>query len=483
MRDFLEQPRQLVGALSLIAMAFSPAVAQKRGTSRALSTADIAAAATPATVTILAIGAADDTMALGSGFIIRKNGVIVTNYHVLRGASSAIVLLASKERFTRVSVLDADSTLDLALLKIPGAGLPTLATRTTIPRVGEKVIAIGSPLGLAQTVSDGILSATRMASGHEMVQITAPISHGSSGGAVLDAQGRVFAISTSLVSDGQALNFAIPVRYALGLLGDDPHPRQIAEVFRSGDGGGVVQQGAPVASASGEKRRASAPRASVAGIYIVRQAVDVSDGRSGMQVGYLISSDHVALLVLASYAGRDSLGPTHIYNVDRWATTANGDVVLTSGQASWDGYQTDDGGFLAHGRYIAGDASEVFTMSGAPTSFRLSRADGVYAGAARTRYRASNGQVPPDFFDWRGELAVAFAHDTIYTAMYLTNDRGGFVLFKAHGPLTNHEEFDLRAPNNSRLHGFVRNGTITASWEDVRANGGSFVGTLSAARR
>lgn len=481
MRDFLRQP---ISAVALITVALAPAAAQRGGAARLRSTADIAAAATPATVTILALGTADDTLALGSGFIIRESGVIVTNYHVLRGASNAIVLLASKEAFTRVSVLDADSTLDLALLKIPGAGLPTLATRTTIPRVGEKVIAIGSPLGLAQTVSDGILSATRMANGHELVQITAPISHGSSGGAVLDAQGRVFAISTALVSDGQALNFAIPVRYALGLLGDDPHPRQIAEVFRSsGAGIGVVQQGAPVPNPSGEKRRATAPRASVAGIYIVRQSVDVSDGRSGLQVGYLISSDHVALLVLASFVGRDSLGPTRIFNVDRWATTANGDVVLTSGNASWDGYQTDDGGFLARGRYIGGDISQVFTMSGAPTSFRLSRADGLYAGTIRTRYRASNGQVPPDIFDWRGELAVAFAHDTIYTAMYLMNDRGGFVYFKAHGPLTNHEEFDLRSANNARLRGFVRNGVITASWEDVRANGGAFIGTLSAERR
>ena len=93
---------------------------------------------------------------------------MVTNFHVLAGASSAVVMLASEERFTRVSVLDADSALDLAILKIPGAGLPTLATRTTIPRPGEKVVAIGSPLGLSQTVTEGIVSASRVIGGREL---------------------------------------------------------------------------------------------------------------------------------------------------------------------------------------------------------------------------------------------------------------------------------------------------------------------------
>ena len=445
------------------------------------STADVAAAATPATVTILALGANDDTLALGSGFIVRESGVIVTNFHVLRGASGAAVLLPSKERFTRVSVIDADSALDLALLKIPGAGLPVLQTRTTTPRVGEKVITIGSPLGLSQTVSEGIVSATRMIGGHEVVQITAPISHGSSGGAVLDADGRVFAVSTSLLAEGQALNFAIPVRYALGLLGDNPRPRTVAEVF---GGFAAMQAGRPAPAADAATRRADPVRASVAGVYRVVHKVHTSASpNDGTQVGYLIAANHVGFLALATVLGKDSLGSTRIYDVSRWSTAANGDVVLVAGGSTWDGYQTADGGFLASGQTTTRTGPATYSLGGVPASLPLSRNDGVFAANVRTKYRASNGVMAPSPFDWRGELVVAFAHDTMYAAMYLSNERGGFVYFRAHGPLEDHEAFDLTNTNGARLRGFVRQGMLTASWEDVRANGGTFLGTLNAERR
>jgi len=213
----------------------SGAAAQSRSTTRAAaaykSTAEVARSTMPATVTILALGEAGDTLAQGSGFIVRSDGVIVTNWHVLHGASRALVVLADHERFSRVSVLDADSAIDIALLKVPGYGLPAVPVRASIPSVGEKVIAIGSPFGLSQTVSEGIVSASRIRNGRELVQITAPISPGSSGGPLLDATGRAFAITTLYLVGGQQLNFAVPVRYAMGLLSDASSPRSISQVF------------------------------------------------------------------------------------------------------------------------------------------------------------------------------------------------------------------------------------------------------------
>ena len=470
--------------LALVGVApLSAAAAQSRPGSP--STADIAAVATPATVTILALGANDDTLALGSGFIVRESGVIVTNFHVLRGASGAAVLLPSKERFTRVSVLDADSALDLALLKIPGAGLPVLPTRTTTPRVGEKVITIGSPLGLSQTVSEGIVSATRMLGGHEVVQITAPISHGSSGGAVLDADGKVFAVSTSLLAEGQALNFAIPVRYALGLLGDNPRPRTVAEVFGAP---AAMQAGRPFGGAGSPSapdaatRRANPPRVSVSGVYRVVHKIHTS-ATDATQVGYLIATEHVGFLALANVLGKDSLSYSRIFDVSRWGTTSNGDVVLVAGATTWDGYQTADGGFIAGGRSATKSGLATYSLGGVPASLPLSRSDGVFAASVRTKYRTAEGVTAPQPFDWRGELVVAFAHDTMYASMYLSNDRGGFVYFRAHGPLEDREAFDLTSTNGARLRGFVRQGVLTASWEDVRAKGGTFFGTLNAERR
>lgn len=95
----------------------------------ALSTAVIAARATPATVTILTFGAIGDTLGQGSGFLIRASGVIVTNWHVIAGARTATVILASGERYTRVLFLDGDSTRDVALLQVPGASGSSLKLR------------------------------------------------------------------------------------------------------------------------------------------------------------------------------------------------------------------------------------------------------------------------------------------------------------------------------------------------------------------
>ena len=86
----------------------------------AQSTADVARMATPATVTIVTLDAQNDTLGLGSGFVVTTNGVIVTNYHVMRGAVSAVIRFASGEAFDRVQALDADADHDIALLKIRG---------------------------------------------------------------------------------------------------------------------------------------------------------------------------------------------------------------------------------------------------------------------------------------------------------------------------------------------------------------------------
>src|SRR2546426_36450 len=182
-------------------------------------------------VTILALSATGDTLAQGSGFLLRSDGVIVTNWHVMVGASSAVVILATQERFDRVTFLDGDTAADIALLKIPGYNLPTLRPANTLPEVGERVVVIGSPLGLSRTVSEGIVSATRLLNGRRLMQMTAPISPGSSGGPVLDAQGRVVAVATSYLEGAQQLNFAVPVRYALGLVHEGGAKRSLSDAF------------------------------------------------------------------------------------------------------------------------------------------------------------------------------------------------------------------------------------------------------------
>lgn len=156
----------------------------------------------------------------GSGFIVDQEGIILTNHHVIRNATNATVRLSSGDVYDRVSVLAVDERRDLAVIKIAGFGLPTLQLgNSDSVRIGTDVIAIGSPLGLENTVSTGIVSGRRTEPrGFQLLQISAPASTGSSGGPVLLRDGRVVGIAASQFRNGQNLNFAVPINYARGLL-------------------------------------------------------------------------------------------------------------------------------------------------------------------------------------------------------------------------------------------------------------------------
>jgi hypothetical protein len=156
----------------------------------------------------------------GSGFIVDPSGLIVTNEHVMRDARSARVKLSSGDVYDRVTILVQDERRDIAILRIPGFDLPALPLgNSDSVRIGASLVLIGSPLGLENTVSTGVLSGRRQEpEGFELLQITAPASQGSSGGAVLTAGGQVIAIATSQLVMGQNLNFAVPINYARGMM-------------------------------------------------------------------------------------------------------------------------------------------------------------------------------------------------------------------------------------------------------------------------
>lgn len=152
--------------------------------------------------------------ALGSGFFVSTDGKIVTNYHVIEGAHSAVAKLSNGSFFPIEGAIAVDADRDLVLLKVEGRSLPFLNLGSMASlQVGDHVVAIGSPLGLEGTVSDGIVSALRSeAQGKDWIQTTAPVSHGNSGGPLLDMSGDVVGVITWGVSlqQGQNLNFAIP---------------------------------------------------------------------------------------------------------------------------------------------------------------------------------------------------------------------------------------------------------------------------------
>ena len=181
----------------------------------------IAKAANGVIVSIITSDKDGHPVAQGTGFLVTKDGRIVTNYHVIKDASSAIVKLPDGAFYEVEGVVAFDKTRDLAIIKAHGQNfrVVTLGNSDRI-QVGEEVVAIGSPLSLESTVSSGIVSGIRNIEdeGGKFLQVTAPISPGSSGGPLFNMAGEVVGITTLYLKDGENLNFAIPVNDAKRLL-------------------------------------------------------------------------------------------------------------------------------------------------------------------------------------------------------------------------------------------------------------------------
>ena len=196
-----------------MALALVPALSSAQESS---SAPDVFRKASPSLVTI------STSVSFGSGVMIDATGIIVTNLHVIRGADSAVVKLATGQLHEAPMVVGVDPQKDLALLKIDGAMFPAVELgNSQDAAVGERVYAIGAPKGLELTMTDGIVSGRRDSPvGYQLIQTSAALSSGSSGGGLFDQSGRLIAVTTSKIDDGESLNFAIPVDYVRDMLAD-----------------------------------------------------------------------------------------------------------------------------------------------------------------------------------------------------------------------------------------------------------------------
>jgi len=158
---------------------------------------------------------------LGSGFVVNPDGYVVTNNHVVDGATEISVKLADGREFP-ARVVGRDPRTDIALLKVEARGLPTIHLGDSAAlKVGEPVMAIGNPFGLEQTVTTGIVSATGRVIGEgpydDFIQTDASINPGNSGGPLINGRGQVVGINTAIVSrsgGSVGIGFAIPVNLA-----------------------------------------------------------------------------------------------------------------------------------------------------------------------------------------------------------------------------------------------------------------------------
>jgi S1-C subfamily serine protease len=187
----------------------------------------LAATVKPSVVLVTLYDDRGTKLGFGSGFFVTQNGRLVTNHHVIAGASKASVTLSDGREMAVLRILADDPAHDIAVIQVEGSGYAPLPIGDTAAlHVGDDVVVVGSPLGLSTTVSTGIVAAVREEGlskegrfanddDKEMVaawglQITAPVSHGSSGSPILNAAGEVVGVAVAVLGEGENINFGVP---------------------------------------------------------------------------------------------------------------------------------------------------------------------------------------------------------------------------------------------------------------------------------
>jgi len=173
----------------------------------------------PSSVAIETFDSKGNSLSRGSGFFVAPDRVI-TNRHVIEKSSRVEIHLVDGKKFIAKGVLAVDGEGDLAMLQVdlPAALAVALPISRNVPQEGESILVVGNPFGLEGSVSNGIVSAVREISGYgKIIQITAPISPGSSGSPVVNMYGQVVGVATLQAAEGQSLNFAVPAERILQL--------------------------------------------------------------------------------------------------------------------------------------------------------------------------------------------------------------------------------------------------------------------------
>ena len=203
-------------------------------TAPAQTAEQIAEKALAATVYLEMKDSTGKTLGFGSGFFVREN-LIATNYHVIEGAAQGTAKLVGKyTTYTIEGFTATDKINDLALLKVTAYSIkPLRLGMSSDVKIGETVYVAGNPKGLEGTFSDGIISSKRGGYSKERLQMTAPISPGSSGGPALNRKGEVIGVSFMTIEGGQNLNFAIPSKYLRVLLAKSKPAKPLSQGSQS----------------------------------------------------------------------------------------------------------------------------------------------------------------------------------------------------------------------------------------------------------
>ncbi len=222
----------------------------------AQSAREVAKRTFPSVVILLMEDQNGQLSALGSGFVVEE-GIIASNLHVVRGASRGLVrLIGDSVKYEIEGIVASDSTNDLALVKVTGLKAPKLSLgNSDLMSVGDEIYAVGNPRGLEGTFSQGIVSSVRKLDNGSLIQITAPISPGSSGGPILDTDGKVVGVAVATFKDGQNLNFAIPANALRPLLQSRARPHPLSSLPKTAAQHSILKDLGPRSTAGVTARR------------------------------------------------------------------------------------------------------------------------------------------------------------------------------------------------------------------------------------
>ena len=226
------------------------------------------------------------TSSLGTGFLIDRRGHIVTNHHVIEGASVVEILFAKSKKKTRAKIIGSDPKTDLALLEITPSNdtHPLDLGDSDTLRIADPVLAIGNPFGFSHTVTSGIISAKGRVIGtgpyDNFLQTDAPIHPGNSGGPLIDARGRVIGINTAVSAEGQGIGFAIPINMAKEIIKDLLAHGKVIRPWM-----GIV--GKDILSRD-EVENTGSNNVGIYGVIIANLVVDGPSHKAGLRIGDLI---------------------------------------------------------------------------------------------------------------------------------------------------------------------------------------------------
>ena len=423
-----------------------------------LHTTEIARLVLPATVTIYTVNSRGEALKQGSGFFVKTNGLLVTNWHVMKGAVTATVRLSTGIEFNHVMFVTGDSIADFAVLKVNATSVPIVSIDSEIPPIGSEIVAIGSPIGFDHTVTNGIVSAFRRMSDIELVQISAAISEGSSGGPIINSAGKVFAVASLAAIRGNDLNFGIPIRYAMKSISDEAVPKTLRSVFANSNPVNVRENLDWTMAILNEESK------ELLGTFDAHTTIT----RKGSYRPEFEKSELSGVLILGRKSGiyyyrtRDVQSFEFAGILLDVVSGSVGKISFSEGRENFVGYKTH-AGFSASSSYLTENGEITVQVEAHKRETKYSEINGTYTGELRHWFSCPSVHVKNPLI-WFGEAHILQVEDSLFMGLYMRDTNHVERSWFTSGKISREGDVYLLLDTNVILSGVAKLGNVSADW-------------------